>query len=59
MTGELMLKRLELLLELVPDARVIGLLMNPNNPNAERLTREVQDAARIKGLQLPILKGQR
>lgn len=56
MTGELMLKRLELLLELVPDARVIGLLMNPNNPNAERLTREVQDAARIKGLQLPILK---
>jgi putative ABC transport system substrate-binding protein len=56
MTGELMPKRLELLLELVPDVGVIGLLMNPNNPNAERLTREVQDAARIKGLQLPILK---
>jgi putative ABC transport system substrate-binding protein len=55
-TGELMSKRLELVFELVPDATVIGLLMNPKNPNAERMTREVQDAARIKGLQLPTLK---
>jgi putative ABC transport system substrate-binding protein len=56
MTGELMPKRLELLFELVPDAKVIGLLVNPDNPGAERMTREVQDAARTKGLQLPILK---
>jgi putative ABC transport system substrate-binding protein len=56
MTGELMPKRLELLFELVPYARVTGLLINPNVPNAERQTREVQDAARIKGLQLLILK---
>jgi putative ABC transport system substrate-binding protein len=56
MTGELMPKRLELLFELVPDARVMGLLMNPNNPNAERQTRDVEDAASTKGLQLPILK---
>jgi putative ABC transport system substrate-binding protein len=56
MAGELMPKRLALLFELVPNARVIGLLINPNNPNAERLTRGVQDAARIKGLQLSILK---
>src|SRR5215813_13254562 len=55
LTGELMPKRLELLSELVPDARVIGLLWNPTNPGA-RMMREVQDAARIKGLQLPILK---
>src|SRR5215831_1859541 len=48
-------KRLELLSELVPDARVIGLLWNPTNPGAWMM-REVQDAARIKGLQLPILK---
>jgi putative tryptophan/tyrosine transport system substrate-binding protein len=56
MTFELMPKRLELLFELIPDAKVIGLLVNPNNPTAERMMREVRDAARIKGLQLPILK---
>ena len=49
-------KRLELLSELVPQARVIALLVNPNNPNAERIMREVQEAARAKGVQLQILK---
>ena len=49
-------KRLELLSELVPQARVIALLVNPNNPNTERMIRDVQEAARAKGVQLPILK---
>jgi putative ABC transport system substrate-binding protein len=49
-------KRLELLSELVPGAGVIALLVNPNNPNAERIIRDVQQAARAKGVQLPILK---
>ena len=49
-------KRLELLSELVPQARVIALLVNPNNPSAERMIRDVQEAARAKGVQLPILK---
>ena len=49
-------KRLELLSELVPQARVIALLVNPNNPNAERMIRDVQEAARAKGVQLHILK---
>jgi putative tryptophan/tyrosine transport system substrate-binding protein len=53
---ELMAKRLELLSELVPQARVIALLVNPNNVNAEGTIREVQEAARTKGVQLPILK---
>jgi putative ABC transport system substrate-binding protein len=53
---ELMAKRLELLSELVPQARVIALLVNPNNVNAEGMIRDVQEAARVKGLQLPILK---
>ena len=49
-------KRLELLSELVPQARVIALLVNPNNPSAERIIRDVQEAARAKGVQLHILK---
>jgi putative tryptophan/tyrosine transport system substrate-binding protein len=53
---ELMPKRLELLSELVPGARVIALLVNPNNASAEPQLRDVQEAARAKGVQLPILK---
>ena len=53
---ELTAKRLELLSELVPRARVIALLMNPNNATAERVIRDVQEAARTKGLQLHVLK---
>ncbi|TMJ57115.1 MAG: ABC transporter substrate-binding protein [Alphaproteobacteria bacterium] len=54
--AELVPKRLELLSELVPKARVFALLVNPNNPNTERIIRDVQEAARLKGVQLPILK---
>jgi putative ABC transport system substrate-binding protein len=53
---ELMPKRLELLSELVPKAGVIALLVNPNSPAAERIMRDVQEAARAKGVQLHILK---
>jgi putative ABC transport system substrate-binding protein len=49
-------KRLELISELVPQAKVIALLVNQNNPNTERNIKDVQSAARLKGLQLPILK---
>jgi putative ABC transport system substrate-binding protein len=48
-------KRLELLHELVPAATIIGLLVNPTNPNAEILSRDAQAAARILGLQLHVL----
>jgi putative ABC transport system substrate-binding protein len=54
--NELTAKRLELLSELVPQAGVIALLVNPNNANAERVIRDVQEAARTKGLQLHVLK---
>jgi putative tryptophan/tyrosine transport system substrate-binding protein len=53
---ELTAKRLELLSELVPRAGVVALLMNPNNAAAERVIRDVQEAARTKGLQLHVLK---
>jgi putative ABC transport system substrate-binding protein len=56
LTAELTPKRLDLLAELVPQARMIALLVNPNNPNAEPMIRNVQEAARAKGVQVPILK---
>ena len=56
MNTELMAQRVELLSELVPHAMVIALLVNPNNPGAERIVREVPEAARTKGAQLQILK---
>jgi len=55
-SSELNPKRLELLSELVPQAKVIALLVNPNQPNNERIVGEVEEAAHTKGVQLPILK---
>jgi putative tryptophan/tyrosine transport system substrate-binding protein len=56
LTVELMAKRLELLLGLVPQATVIALLVNPQGLYAERIVPVVQGAARAKGVQLHILK---
>ena len=53
---EMMPKRLELLTELVPQARVIALLVTPNEPRTEGLIRDMQEAARVKGIELQILK---
>ena len=55
-TIELTSKRFALLSELVPRARSIALLVNPNNAYAERVTREVQEAAQAKGMPLYVLK---
>jgi putative ABC transport system substrate-binding protein len=54
-TLELMAKRLELLSELVPQARVIALLVNPTAPIAEGYIRNAQEAAHAKGVRLPLL----
>ena len=43
MNTELMPKRVELVSELVPQAKLIALLVNPNNPNTEGIVREVQE----------------
>jgi len=56
LAAELTPKRLELLSDLVPQAGVIALLVNPNNPQSEGVIRDMQEAARVKGLQLHILK---
>jgi putative tryptophan/tyrosine transport system substrate-binding protein len=56
MVGELMPKRLELLSDLVPQATSIALLVNPTGAGTERAIRDLQEAARSKGVQLIILK---
>jgi putative ABC transport system substrate-binding protein len=56
LVGELMSKRLELASELVPRARVIALLVNPNYAGTEAIISDVREAARVKGVQPQILK---
>lgn len=48
-------KRLQLLHELVPDARLIALLLNPKNADAELEKDETETAARALGLQLVLV----
>jgi putative ABC transport system substrate-binding protein len=56
MLTELMPKLLELLLEVVPQARVIALLVNPGELATERIIGYMQEAARAKRVDLQILK---
>src|SRR5438094_9343756 len=49
--------RLELLHELVPTATIVAALINPANPNAETLSRDLQAAARTLRLKLHVLLG--
>jgi putative tryptophan/tyrosine transport system substrate-binding protein len=55
LTIELMAKRLDLLTELVPRARVVALLLNPQINAAEQVIRDTQEAARTKGVEPHIL----
>ena len=52
---ELVPKRFDLLSELVPQAKTIALLVNPNNSNAERMIKDTQEAGRRKGVKVDIL----
>jgi putative ABC transport system substrate-binding protein len=53
---ELASKRLELLLDVVPAATVIGLLTNPNNPRTDLEIGQLQAAARTVGKQILVVK---
>jgi putative tryptophan/tyrosine transport system substrate-binding protein len=55
LNAELTPKRLEPLGELVPDAKVIALLVNPNSPQSEPMVPSTQEAARAKGVSLCVI----
>jgi len=48
-------KRLELLRQLVPNDAVIGMLVNPNYPDAESQAKDVKEAARTLGQQVHVV----
>ncbi len=50
-SSTLMAKRMELLTQLVPDARLIALLVNPDNATAASDQRDAEEAARALGRQ--------
>ena len=56
LTGELVQKRLELLRDVLPNATVIAVLINPNNPNAEQNLQLAREAARVIGRQIIVVK---
>jgi putative ABC transport system substrate-binding protein len=55
LAGALGAKRLELLRHLVPNATIIGVLVNPSSPETEAERKDLQDAAQAIGQQLIIL----
>jgi ABC-type uncharacterized transport system substrate-binding protein len=56
LNSDLAAKRLELLREVVPDVTLVALLTNPNNPNFEPDTKNIEAAAQAIGKQLLVLK---
>jgi len=55
LNSELVPKRLGLLHDLIPTAKIIGLLVNQKDPRAETQSSDMQEAARALGLQIHIL----
>jgi putative ABC transport system substrate-binding protein len=55
MNAEITEKRIGLLRELVPQAAVIGVLVNPTNPSAEEISKYFQAAGRAPGVQIQIM----
>jgi len=58
LVSELTPKRLELLSDLVPQAKIFGLLINPNSPTklSELLIADLDEKARAKDIRLAVLK---
>jgi putative ABC transport system substrate-binding protein len=56
LTSLLVTKQFELVRELAPAAQVIGVLVNPNFPDTEDMTRDAQAAADARGQKLVVVK---
>jgi putative tryptophan/tyrosine transport system substrate-binding protein len=56
LVNKLVAKRLELLNELVPGTTTLGMLVDPNNPNAPADAKDAQEAASAIGRKLLILR---
>jgi putative ABC transport system substrate-binding protein len=56
LTSELDPKRLELLQQIKPTTRVVGVLVNPNRPDVERQSRDLEAAAEKMKLRLNLQK---
>jgi putative ABC transport system substrate-binding protein len=56
LAGVVVSKQLEVLCETVPKAALIGLLVNPANPNADFYTKDVDTAASVIGQKLLVVK---
>jgi len=56
LTASLTVKRLELLLEVAPQAKVIGLLVNAKNPQSAGVIEDVQRATHAKALTAHVMK---
>ena len=57
LTLEVGAKRLELLHQIVPTAKIIAMLVNPTSPNlAAAQSKDLQEAARVLGLQIHVLQ---
>jgi putative ABC transport system substrate-binding protein len=55
LSNQLVPKHLEILRELVPDAKVIALLVNPANPAAQTISKDAEAAAQSLGLRMHVL----
>jgi putative tryptophan/tyrosine transport system substrate-binding protein len=55
-SSALVSKQFELLHELVPQAAVVGVILNPSNPNVDFELSDLQSAARTMGVQLAVLR---
>lgn len=56
LSTQLTAKRLELIRELVPQARSFAILLNPNSPESETITKDAQAAADIIAAKILVLK---
>src|SRR5262249_24501466 len=54
--AELGAKRVELLHELLPQAKTVAFLVNPTNPNMESDTKEIEEAGHALGIEVQVLK---